>query len=96
MFQTIGLNTGNVRLDTPILGLCCAIEAVAPMKASAQAIANVGTLRRENVSMKCSLPKSLLSACGLSPVARFIAMSVSASQFGVNERWALVSGMPKA
>src|SRR5262249_42672208 len=55
MFQTSGLNTGSVRLDTGILGFCCASDAVASNDTNAQAAASVARLRRENMAMK-SLP----------------------------------------
>jgi len=34
MFQTIGLNTGNVRLDTLIFGRCWPTDAVVEMSAT--------------------------------------------------------------
>jgi hypothetical protein len=55
IFQTIGLNTGRVRLDTLILGLCCASDAVVQANANAQAVANVASLRRESATIKFSL-----------------------------------------
>jgi hypothetical protein len=55
IFQTIGLNTGRVRLDTLILGLCCASDAVVQPNANAQAVANVASLRRESATIKFSL-----------------------------------------
>jgi hypothetical protein len=64
MFQTIGLNTGNVRLETLIFGLCWAIDAVAEMSATAQAVASTTAQavastarpRRNDVTIKLFLP----------------------------------------
>src|SRR5262245_58587530 len=57
MFQTIGLNTGSVRLETVIFGFCCATAAVAETSASAHvtvkaAAASVARPRRGIVSIK--------------------------------------------
>jgi hypothetical protein len=56
MFQTIGLNTGNVRLETLIFGLCWAIDAVAEMSATVQAVASTARPRRNDVTIKLFLP----------------------------------------
>src|ERR1700719_1602229 len=53
MFQTIGLNTGRVRLETLIFGLICAYAAVAPGAAIAGAMA-AAKWRREILSISTS------------------------------------------
>src|SRR5437763_1325735 len=54
IFHTIGLNTGRVRLDTLIFGLCCPTDAVVQSNATAPANANVASLRRESPTIKFS------------------------------------------
>jgi threonine/homoserine/homoserine lactone efflux protein len=51
MFQTIGLNTGSVRLDTLIFGLVCACAAVPVVDAIAMAAAAAAKWRRDILSI---------------------------------------------
>src|SRR5712671_3756950 len=62
MFQTIGLNTGSVRLDTLIFGLICADAAVALAEAIATAATAAAKQRREILNM--SSPQSAEVGCG--------------------------------
>jgi hypothetical protein len=60
MFQTSGLNTGSVRLDTLITGFCCACALERPAVAIASAAAMAVKLRRDIMDMKT--PPRILQA----------------------------------
>src|SRR5215469_13002629 len=72
MFQTIGLNTGRVRLETVIFGLSCATDGVTGSNASAQTVAIQAAAitarrRRGNLIIKMA-PRFNLAQCSLCPL----------------------------
>src|SRR5262245_28582549 len=56
MFQTSGLNTGKVRLETLITGFCCACagDDAIPPAVIARATVSAAMTRRDNLSMDSS------------------------------------------
>src|SRR5437660_6316093 len=62
MFQTSGLNTGKVRLETVILGFACAYAPVPAVEAIAKTAAVVTTRRRDILSIANSPAFSQLYA----------------------------------
>src|SRR3974390_2856886 len=72
MFQTIGLNTGRVRLETLIFGLSCATDGGTRSNASAQtaAIQVAARPRRRNLIMKMA-PRFDLAPGSLCPLPRY-------------------------
>src|SRR6185437_6992116 len=63
MFQTSGLNTGSVRLETLITGFCCACAADSAETANAKHTASAAMPRRDIVDM--TTPPGGCFGCGL-------------------------------
>ena len=61
MFQTSGLNTGNVRLETLITGFCCACAGAdaIPQAAIVKVTVSAARPRRDKLSMGTSPSWSL-------------------------------------
>src|SRR4051812_33731260 len=70
MFQTSGLNTGSVRLDTLMTGFCCACAGAVAAIAATNAAANAASPRRDIVDMVLDTIVDMIldmdnSPCGL-------------------------------